>query len=81
MLPREFDKPSCPVIVIQIAQMGVAGQQVLVDDAIVPAVNAAAAPHLVGEYRVRRQVFHAGIMEFMRKDYRLIFTFPPSPGD
>jgi len=53
MLPHEFDKPPCPVIVIQIAQVGVAGQQILVDDAVVVAVNAAAAPYLVGEYRVR----------------------------
>jgi len=45
-------------------------QQVLVHDAVVPAIDAMAAFHLVGKFDVRRQILDARVVEFMRVDER-----------
>src|SRR4030067_256087 len=63
--PDELDKSGSPVVVVDVAHVRVAGQYVAVHDAIVPAIDAGAAGHVVGVYKIAGPVLKCRIMEFM----------------
>jgi hypothetical protein len=52
-LPGEADEAGGPVAVAGAPEVRIGGEQVLVDDAVVGAVGAVAALHVVGEARGR----------------------------
>src|SRR5512139_2578671 len=64
-----------PALLSAATAMHVTSQQIVLLIAIVPAVDAMAAHHLIRVYGVGREVFQAGVMKFVRWD---AFGFLPA---
>ena len=69
LLAHKLDEPPGPVIVLQIAQVRITGQQVLVNDDVMLAVHAVAAHYVVGIDHAGCEIFQAGIMKFVCADF------------
>ena len=64
----ESDKAGRPIATADGAQVGVGSQQVVQNEPVPLTVYSVAAFDMVSKAGVRRQVYQAGIVEFMRKN-------------
>ena len=69
LLAYIIDETPCPMVVGQIPHMGVTGQDVLIDYAIVFAVYAGAAHYLIGILEVGCEIFQARIVKLVRANF------------
>jgi hypothetical protein len=70
MAAREIDESRRPVVALQVAQVAIAGKQILVDDTVMPAIHTVSSFHLVGVTQAGRDVFEPGVVKLVRGDLR-----------
>ena len=58
-------KPVCPMVVSDIAKMGITGQQIPIDNAIIGTIDTCTALYLIGVANARVEVYQARIVKFM----------------
>lgn len=67
-----LNETPCPVMPLDIAQVGITGQNVLVDNAVLFTIDTMPAMHTVGKLQGRIDLLQVRIVEFVCRDQGLL---------